>query len=366
MACGNNGMGNRQKQGDDSMAGKIIINGRFLTRRITGVERYAGEILGELDKLVTPGTYMLAVPCYAENVPRYGNIETVRVGRLGGIAWEQVSLPRYVAGRKGMLLNLCNTAPFRDPGIVCVHDMKVRAKPEFFGWKFRIWYLFLFRNIFCRARAVLTVSEFSRSEILKYYPHIRAKTYVIPNGWQHYQRIGHDEKCLARYGLEPGNYYFSMGSLEKNKNFRWVLEVACRNRKEIFAVAGGANGSVFSRQYKTEVPPNVRFLGYVSDGEAKTLMRDCKGFLFPTIYEGFGIPPLEAMSAGAEAVVSDTEVMHEIYGDAAHYIDPMDYEADLSKIMTEISPEKKKEVLDKYSWKKSAKLLKKVCEICNG
>ena len=71
---------------------------------------------------------------------------------------------------------------------------------------------------------------------------------------------------------------------------------------------------------------------WVSDEGAKTLMRDCKVFLFPTFYEGFDIPPLEAISAGAkQVVVSDTEVMHEVFGDSVSYINPNEYEFELLK-----------------------------------
>ena len=95
-------------------------------------------------------------------------------------------------------------------------------------------------------------------------------------------------------------------------------------------------------------------MGFVSDEEAKTLMRACKAFLFPTFYEGFGIPPLEAISAGArQVVVSDTEVMHEIFGKGVIYIDPNDYTSDLTNL-SEISNEQISELLKKYSWKKSA------------
>lgn len=100
-------------------------------------------------------------------------------------------------------------------------------------------------------------------------------------------------------------------------------------------------------------------LGYVSDEEAKTMMRDCKAFLFPTFYEGFGIPPLEAMSAGAKNIyVSDTAVMHEIFEDSVQYINPTKYNFVLKKDKI-INSE---DILAKYSWKKSAILLKRMIE----
>lgn len=101
----------------------------------------------------------------------------------------------------------------------------------------------------------------------------------------------------------------------------------------------------------------MKLLGFVSDEEAKTLMRDCSAFLFPTFYEGFGIPPLEAISAGAkQVVVSDTDVMHEIFGDGVVYVDPNDCNIALSDF-PEISETQVYGLLAKYSWKKSAETL---------
>ena len=122
----------------------------------------------------------------------------------------------------------------------------------------------------------------------------------------------------------------------------------------MFVIAGIINEDVFSTGLGFECPSNMQLLGYISDAEAKTLMRDCKAFLFPTFYEGFGLPPMEAYSAGAKcAVVSNTEVMHEIYGDAVIYINPNNYSVDLSKVAC-INHDKILDILGKYSWKKSA------------
>lgn len=332
----------------------IVINGRFLLHRTTGVERYAREILEELDKIILPGSVTMAVPPETENIPTYTNIRVVRVGKFKNRLWEHLSFPWYVHKQKGISLNLCNVAPLPSPGIVCIHDVKIKATPQYFSKKFLLWYEVLFGNAARRAKAIITVSEFSKNEICKYY-HVNAqKIHVITNAWQHYERIGYDENALKKYELEKNNFYFSMCSLEPNKNFKWIAEEAKNNPNISFAVAGSINKEVFSEGLGFELPSNMKLLGFVSDEEAKTLMRDCKAFLFPTFYEGFGIPPLEAISAGArQVVVSDTEVMHEIFGKGVIYIDPNDYTSDLTNL-SEISNEQISELLKKYSWKKSA------------
>lgn len=229
-----------------------------------------------------------------------------------------------------------------------------------------MWYDLLLGNATKRARKIITVSEFSKSEIVKYFKVNPDKITVIPNAWQHYEKTGYDDDALNKYGLEKDNYYFSMCSLEPNKNFRWIAEEAKRNPNCVFAVAGSINKKVFADGMGFECPDNMKLLGYVSDEEAKTMMRDCKAFLFPTFYEGFGIPPLEAMSAGAKNIyVSDTAVMHEIFEDSVQYINPNQYNDVFNNnvVSTEDSISR---VLSKYSWKKSAEIFSAVISSIRG
>lgn len=339
---------------------KVIINGRFFIHRITGVERYAREILTELDKIIEPKSVELAIPSEVEKIPTYRNIVVVKVGKLHNRLWEHISFPLYVRLQNGISLNLCNVAPISSPGIVCIHDVKIKATPQYFSKMFLLWYNLLLTNETRRAKRVITVSEFSKSEIMKYFEIDQDKISVIPNAWQHFERIGYDENALVKYSLDKNNYFFSMCSLEPNKNFKWIAEVAKRNPNNIFAVSGSINDQIFAKGMGFKRPENMKLLGYVSDEEAKTLMRDCKAFLFPTFYEGFGIPPLEAISAGAkQVIVSNTDVMHEIFGMGVQYIDPYQFELFLDPNIKEKDME---EVLNKYSWKKSAKKLKMVLE----
>lgn len=303
------------------MSKQIVINGRFLTQRITGVQRYAREICLELDKLIKYHKIIMAVPPETTDIPSYKNIKVVKVGKFHNRLWEQISFPLYVSKMNAISLNLCNASPLINPGIVCIHDMKIKAVPQFFSKNFLYWYRLLFFNTVKRAKMIITVSEFSKSEILKYYSVTADKIIVIHNGWQHFDRISFDENTLTKYGLKKNTYNFALSSLEPNKNFKWIAESALRNPDDLYVVAGSINKKVFANGLGFDCPNNMKLIGYVTDEEAKTLMRDCKAFLFPSIYEGFGIPPLEAMSAGAKRIiVSDIPVMHEIFGDSVEYI----------------------------------------------
>ena len=212
------------------------------------------------------------------------------------------------------------------------------------------------------AEHIITVSEFSKSEITRYYGVAPERISVVYNAWQQMQRIAPDEGIFAKMPqLRRGQYYFSMANLLKNKNFPWVLRAARNKPEAVFAIAGGGSLEAEARRLGLADLPNVVYLGYVSDGEAKALMHHCKAFLFPTLYEGFGIPPLEAVACGApRIIVSDTPCMREVYGDCAGYID---LKTNRGYVDDATAPKRDAAVLlERYSWRKSAQALCKVLE----
>lgn len=337
---------------------RLGINGRFLTRATTGVDRYAREIVGELDKMVSSDEAIMAVPAGAElhESIELENIRIVPVGSRSGHAWEQLDYSMWLRREGRLGLNLCNTAPILNPGVVCIHDMAVRANPSGYSRAFVLWYRLLYALLAARAEAIVTVSGFSKCEIERYYPAAYEKVCVVPNAWQHMRRIEADTSFFGRYPeVKPNGYYFAMSSLAPNKNLKWLVETARLNPEETIVIAGGLNDKVFG-EYGVPEAGNVVYPGYVSDGEAKALIRGCKGFLFPTLYEGFGIPPMEALACGAPVAVSDTAVMHEIYGGAVRYVNPALPCGNLRKLFERpVSPAE--DVLSHYSWGESASRL---------
>ena len=179
-----------------------------MLHRTTGVERYAREIIEELDKIILPGSITMAVPPEIENVPVYQNIKVIKTGKFKNRLWEHISFPWYVYKQKGISLNLCNVAPLPSPGVVCIHDVKIKATPQYFSKKFLLWYEILFGNATKRAKKIITVSEFSKSEIVKYFKVNPDKVTVIPNAWQHYERIGYDENAINKYSLKKKQLLF--------------------------------------------------------------------------------------------------------------------------------------------------------------
>ena len=335
---------------------KIIINGKFLTQRQTGAQRYAREIVAGIDGLSSSDEIVLAVPIGEWEIPNYNNIMVVQVSPFQGLAWEQITLPLYAIMKGGDILNLCNVAPLLKPDFSTIFDMKIKSHPCFFGWKFRIWYELLFANQTKRCKKIFTDSEDAKHEIIKYYPHISNNQIQVAHAsWEHFDKVGYDENALKKYGLEKKQYCFAMGSLEPNKNFVWVAKIAKKNPELKFAVAGSLNPKVFADGLGFDCPENMKLLGFVSDEEAKTLMRDAKAFLFPSFCEGFGMPPLEAISAGCpNVIVSDIPVMHELFENNAIYINPNNCNYNLLELLKNSKCDNKS-ILSRFSWKESAK-----------
>ena len=218
-----------------------------------------------------------------------------------------------------------------------------------------IWHGLMKFSTFHFAKKILTVSNFSKDEMIRVCKAKEEKIYVLGNGWQHYNRVGFDDRIFDKFSqLIRGEYYFAASSLTPQKNFKWIYEVAKKNRNCIFAIAGKVEGlSIDKGETK---PENIIYLGFVSDEEMKSLMKGCKAFIHPALYEGFGITPMEALSTGAELIISDAACLPEIYGKSAHYIDPYNTDVDLDRLLEEpVDPANK--VLDNYSWEKFAGML---------
>lgn len=336
---------------------KIYINGRFLTQKITGVQRYAEEIVKMLDSQINGKKnykWILLVPKNIIRNLKLENIEVKKVGYLKGHLWEQIELPLY--SKDGILLNFCGCAPIlKKNQIVTIHDAAVCAMPESFSFLFRTWYKFMFYIVGKRAKKVFTVSNFSKKEINKYFNIPLEKIDVTYNGIDHMKNIKPDESIFSKCTIEKNNYVLAVSSLNPSKNFKLILETAKISPEINFVIAGGTNSTVFKEQ-GLEIASNVKFIGYVSDEELVALYKYASCFVYPSIYEGFGIPPLEAMFFNCPVILSDIEVFKEIYMDSVLYCDVENSKFLKQQILLIMGSKKQpflikyKNVLLKYRW----------------
>ncbi len=336
----------------ETVVKKFIINGKFYAQKITGVQRYAREVLLELDKIVDDFDVELVLPENAQDVPNFKNIKKTTLKGNASILWEQIKLPIYIWRKKAIGLHFCHVAPILKPDIVCIHDANVARNPQWFTKELVLWYGLIHKNAALRAKKILTVSDFSKNELQEIFKIPDNRIVNIGSGWQHIERVSCDENTLNRYKLEKNQFFFSLGTQAPHKNMNWIFQYAKAHPEETFVLSGSFYTKVFKTE-KLEQPSNVRFLGYLSDSEVKTLMRDCKAFLFPSFYEGFGIPPLEALSVHANVIVSNIPVMHEIFGNSVDYIKHFQKQIDFNTTIK--SSHETDLVLQKYKWTNVAK-----------
>lgn len=348
---------------------KIYINGRFLTQRITGVQRYALEITRALDSLISDDKnlqkheYIVITPKKVLYSIKLNNIQVVQKGVLKGHLWEQLELPIY--SHDGFLMNFCNCAPLlKRNQTVAIYDAAVSAMPQSFSWLFRTWYRIMFFCLGKMARQIFTCSEFSKKELHKYFSIPLNKTHVIYPGIEHIKRLNPDESIISRVNLKGKMYVLAVSSMNPSKNFPLVLDVARLMPEMEFIIAGGSNAKVF-KSAGLDVPQNARLIGYVSDEELMALYRHASVFVYPSLYEGFGIPPLEAMMCGCPAIVSDIEVFHEVYGDSVEYCDCKDervWTRGLKEVIEYTNCKKIDSdiICNKYNWNKTVYTLQNV------
>lgn len=348
------------------MKSKYVINGYFLTQRITGLQRMGYETLICLDKLTADIDIELLVPDNCPSlIPDLQNIEIVRLGDRTN-RWNTKVAGLYAKRNNRKIINLVNSYSTVRHSIVMIGDLRILEKID--GrytdkFKFRVKTLIqTVIGVICSDR-IATISEFSKERIIHFLHINPEKIEVIPCAWQHFEKIKTDYRVFEKFStLQRENYYFSLGSKAPHKNHKWIVEVAKNNPSETFVVTGGENNIAWNNSGLDNETNNIIFTGYLSDGEVKALLSECKAFLFPSLYEGFGIPPMEAMSVGAKCIVSDIRVMHEIYGESVYYIDPHNYDIDLKGILEGELKASSSEVLDKYSWKKAAEVWTKLIE----
>ena len=318
----------------------IFINGRFLTQPVTGAQRYAREVVLGLENLLATGeidrdryAFVIVSPVGADNLPGLKHITIRFAGSLRGQAWEQLVLPAI--SRSGWLLSLCNVGPlFKRRHIVTIHDASVFAYPKAYSFGFRSWYQFALPTLSHTAARILTDSHFSEGELIKYCGVSPDKIAVVPLGIDHMSRLQPDYNVFTKHRLGDKPYILAVSSLSPHKNFMRLTQAfnLFQNENVDIVVAGGANPKIFSDSRFFSSQANVHFLGYVNDSELRALYERAHCFVYPSLYEGFGLPPLEAMACGCPVIVSDAASLKEVCGAAALYCDPESYEDIAAKI----------------------------------
>lgn len=304
----------------------LVVNGRFLTRKLTGVDRTALEITRRLIRLSGTAFDVTVVAPKAEfDRSALPEESLVTWGHLKGHLWEQFELPFY--RRDGVLINLANTGPLlRKNQIIMVHDAQTFTHPESYGWLFSRLYRAVLPVLARRARKVVTVSQYSRSQLCNFLAIDERRISVIPNGSDHLSTNREDHFVLERLGLPFGGYFLLFSSSYPHKNMRFLLRAYLGIPKPMrlpIAVVGQIGDDIWP-EHSVMSDQGVNVLGRVSDNDLGPLYKGARALLLPSLTEGFGLPALEAMSFGCPVIASNGGALPEVCGGLAVNIDPCD------------------------------------------
>lgn len=313
----------------------ITVNGRFLTQRITGAQRYGHEIVRRLAARNTNNLRIL-MPRYRGAIPDELLAATRQVGRLKGHPWEQIELGRYANKEGGVLWSPVNVGPISARcQVVTIHDVFSIEFPDWVGRRFHLWYSLLLPRVVSSARHLLTVSEYSKSRIVETLDVPESKVSVVyPGVDANFAISGQDQlsRIRSKYNL-PEEFILTLGSLEPRKNLHQVVDAWLQldgDERPPLVIAGGLGAQkVFGSYDASELQRHrdIQLLGYVPDEDLAALYGAARVFVYASLLEGFGLPPLEAMACGASVVLSDTSAMRETHGGMAFVVDPNDTES---------------------------------------
>lgn len=339
----------------------LTINARFLTQNITGVQRFAIEISKELKKIY--GNRIRFVAPYNilhHDLARELSAEVIGLNK--GHLWEQIDLPLYLKTNSSpLLINLANTAPlFYAKKVVTVYDLAFYHHPEWFSRSFARVYNFLIPRILKKSRRVFTDSEFIKNEIHDIYGIDREKIDVV---------YGAPADIFKSLDLMREPFALAVGSIDPRKNLKPLIELFARYPEYRLVVVGQQN-RVFASMNLENLPDNISFTGYVSDDELVALYNRASVFVYPSLYEGFGIPPLEAQACGCPVICSKMASLPEVGGDSVIYCDPYDKEDMTQKIKMILDDKDRQnelrqkgfENIRRFSWEESAKKMMETIE----
>lgn len=343
----------------------LYINGRFLTQPLTGVNRFAYELTCAL---IQQGVDIIVVCPPKELISDYdiSQFTIIKFGFGTSHVWEQFSLPFFFVGKGDyLLLNFTGAGPIAISNkIITIHDLAFLENPSWYSRSYVILYKFLTPLSAKTSKRILTVSEFSKKEITNKLGINSEKIEVIYNAATKCE--SENKSILSNV---PERFLLAVSSIDPRKNFERLVRVFSHLCDYNLVVVGSGYRSFSGVNIKTD-SKNIFFLGRVSDAELTSLYKKAMAFIYPSLYEGFGIPPIEAMSYGCPVVVSDIDVLHEVCGEAALYIDQLD-EIDIKNKVEEIcnNPSLRDDLrgkgyknINRFSWESSANKLQQLLE----
>lgn len=357
---------------------RIGIDARMYSSRFTGIGRYAYELIAHLSQLDTENEYVVFLngPEFGAFVPPGPNFRAVRVDARHYSLAEQTSLLSALRKEDLDLVHFTHfNAPYfyRRPFVVTIHDLTLSFFP---GRKMasplhRFAYHRVISHAIRDSQSIIAVSEYTKGDILKLYDVPDPKVTVTHEGIGNEFSPADPTDVVLSNGLElkNGHYLLYTGVWREHKNLKRLLSAflsLAKDTLDIDLVITGRHdplyGEILSMPAAAGLADRVHFVGHVSESELIALYRNARAFVFPSLYEGFGLPPLEAMSCGTPVVCSDSSSLPEVCGDAALYFDPLSQQDIRDKLSMIIRDDvlyaelrrKGLENVERFSWKTMA------------
>lgn len=361
---------------------RIGVNGRFYGVGVWGVQRFAREVCARLSS--PPAELTLLLPSGVSPPPQAPEGTLVR-GRLPGHLWEQVELPwRARRARCDVVLHVSGTGPaWGGPNVVMVHDVFPLTNPEWFTRSFGLWYRAAVGAGARRARFVLVPSVWARNQVARELGIPEERMRVVGQGVAPFEAPAPPDEVRRvrhRFGL-PDSYILAAGGEDRRKNLSFLLRVHDRwqsSRRDAppLVVVGAHRTRVHGRAVKIAPAADrarVTRLGYVDDADLHALYTGARAFCFPSLAEGFGRPPLEAMACGTPTVVADYGPAREVLGDGALIL-PLQTDAWIRGLaaLVEEGPQREERIrrglrqAARWSWDDAAEGVLEACRTAAG
>lgn len=218
------------------------------------------------------------------------------------------------------------------PYVSVIHDLQALHYPQYFSWIKRMFFKAAWRNTCATADRVIAISDYVKEDIIAHYPIVKEKIYTVYN-----PIISKPSSLPAafieqKYGIERGKYFYCVSSTLPHKNLPTILYVmqkrktkSIQQEKLVLSGVGGNEGVIQEMVEELGIQEQVVFTGFIPDDERDCLYENCRLFLFPSVFEGFGMPPIEAMRKGKNVVMTDRTCLREVTeGKAVYVTNPFD------------------------------------------
>ncbi|MCX5814648.1 MAG: glycosyltransferase family 1 protein [Proteobacteria bacterium] len=360
---------------------RVLFDAHVIGTRETGNETYTINLLQALSDL--PNVKCGAIILPGNALPSsLSNVEPIVLKTKNDWKRLLVTLPDLYRSWSADILHVNYVGPFvsRVPFVTTLHDVSYKRFPHFFSPRDRLLFATLFPLSLQSAKAIITVSHHAEQEIAHFYPSLKSKTFVTHEAANPiFRKINKKEEnpILNKFTI-PDRYILVVGNLQPRKNVLRIIRAFAAIQNQIMetklVIVGQAkwqSSEIMEEVKRQRIENRVIFAGYATEEELVWLYNDATVFVYPSLYEGFGLPILEAMACGTPVITSNITSMPEVAGDAALLVNPYDEKeiADAiirivkNKDFAKLISEKGLQRSGMFSWAKTAEDTLKVYEI---